>query len=67
MGVGGFDEKYFVAEEVHLGSALRRKGRMVRLATPVLTSGRKFRDNPWWRVLYVLMNIRQSDEYGRRW
>lgn len=67
MAVGGFDDKYLVAEDVHLGSALRKKGRMVRLQTPAMTSGRKFRENPWWRVLYIMFNIRQNNERGRKW
>lgn len=65
--IGGFDEKYLAAEEVHLCRALRRKGRVVRLASTVHTSSRKYREHPWWKVLWVVTHIRQTDEQGRRW
>ncbi|MGH7678941.1 MAG: glycosyltransferase [Gemmatimonadaceae bacterium] len=39
--VGGFDERYFAAEELVLSQALKRRGRMVIVEEPVLTSGRK--------------------------
>jgi glycosyltransferase involved in cell wall biosynthesis len=41
--IGGFDEQYFVAEEVWFSLALRKIGRFKVLAEPVLTSGRKLR------------------------
>lgn len=39
--VGGFDERYFASEEIHLSRALKRLGRFVILREPVITSGRK--------------------------
>ena len=39
--VGGFDETYYVGEEIILSSALKRKGRFVVLRQPVITSARK--------------------------
>lgn len=39
--VGGFDERYFASEEIHLSRALKRVGRFVILREPVVTSGRK--------------------------
>jgi glycosyltransferase involved in cell wall biosynthesis len=39
--VGGFDERYFASEEIHLSRALKRLGRFVILREPVVTSGRK--------------------------
>ena len=39
--VGGFDERYFATEEIVLSRALKRRGRMVIVPTPVVTSGRK--------------------------
>lgn len=39
--VGGFDERYYVGEELILSSALKRKGRFVILRTSVTTSARK--------------------------
>ena len=41
--VGGFDEQYFVGEEVYFSVALRRLGRFKVLREPILTSGRKLR------------------------
>lgn len=40
---GGFDEQYFVGEEVYFTFALRRLGRFKVLAEPIVTSGRKLR------------------------
>lgn len=39
--VGGFDESYYVGEEIILSSALKRKGRFRVLRQPVFTSPRK--------------------------
>ena len=41
--VGGFDERYFAAEEIHFARALKRAGRFVVVRSMVTTSGRKFR------------------------
>jgi glycosyltransferase involved in cell wall biosynthesis len=41
--IGGFDEEYFIGEEVWFSLALRKIGRFKVLADPVLTSGRKLR------------------------
>ncbi|HEX6324664.1 MAG TPA: glycosyltransferase [Vicinamibacterales bacterium] len=40
---GGFDERYFASEEIHLARALKREGRFVMVRPQVITSGRKFR------------------------
>jgi len=40
---GGFDERYFASEEIHLSRALKKHGRMVILRDKVVTSGRKGR------------------------
>jgi glycosyltransferase involved in cell wall biosynthesis len=50
--VGGFDERYFASEEIHLSRALKRLGRFVILHETVVTSGRKahtysFSDTLW--------------------
>lgn len=39
--VGGFDERYFATEEIVLSRALKRRGRMIIVPVPVVTSGRK--------------------------
>jgi len=41
--VGGFDERYFASEEIHLRIALARRGRFAMVRHPVLSSGRKLR------------------------
>ena len=38
---GGFDERYFASEEIHLSRALKRQGRFVILDDRVITSARK--------------------------
>ena len=38
---GGFDERFFASEEIHLSRRLKRIGRFVILTTSVVTSGRK--------------------------
>jgi glycosyltransferase involved in cell wall biosynthesis len=40
---GGFDEQFFVGEEIYFSLALRRLGRFKVLREPVVTSGRKLR------------------------
>jgi glycosyltransferase involved in cell wall biosynthesis len=41
--IGGFDEQYFIGEEVYFSLALRKLGRFKVLRQPILTSGRKLR------------------------
>ena len=41
--VGGFDERYFASEEIHLSRAVKKHGRFVILNDTVITSGRKAR------------------------
>jgi glycosyltransferase involved in cell wall biosynthesis len=41
--IGGFDEQYFIGEEVYFSLALRKGGRFKVLREPILTSGRKLR------------------------
>lgn len=41
--IGGFDERYFIGEEIYFSLALRKLGRFKILPLPVLTSGRKLR------------------------
>ena len=44
--IGGFDEQYFVGEEVYFSLALRKLGSFKVLEEPILTSGRKLRMYP---------------------
>lgn len=55
---GGFDERYYASEEIHLSKALKRQGRFVIVREAVVTSGRKVRLykvrealRPLWRIL----------------
>jgi glycosyltransferase involved in cell wall biosynthesis len=41
--IGGFNERYFVGEEVYFSLALKKLGRFKVLREPILTSGRKLR------------------------
>jgi len=41
--VGGFDERYFVGEEIVLSRLLKKRGQMAIVRPPVTTSGRKTR------------------------
>jgi glycosyltransferase involved in cell wall biosynthesis len=41
--VGGFDERYFASEEIHLRIALAKLGRFALVSHPVISSGRKLR------------------------
>jgi glycosyltransferase involved in cell wall biosynthesis len=55
--IGGFDEQYFIGEEVYFSLALRRRGRFKVLAEPVLTSGRKLRLYSGREVFALSMSI----------
>ncbi len=55
--VGGFDERYYASEEIHLSRALKKRGRFEVLKTPVVTSGRKWRlysPKEQWRTMLHL-------------
>ena len=41
--IGGFDENYFLGEEMYISKALKRHGHFVIVPHPVITSARKFR------------------------
>lgn len=72
--VGGFDERYFASEEIHLSRALKKHGRFVILTNPVVTSGRKAAMFPPGRVFLLWLRLglpgglRKRNEfwYGRR-
>ena len=51
--VGGFDERYFASEEIHLSRALKRAGPFVILREPVITSGRKASTHSAARALWL--------------
>lgn len=54
---GGFDEQYFVGEEIYFSFALRRLGRFKILREPIVTSGRKLRMYSGRHVFLKTMSI----------
>jgi glycosyltransferase involved in cell wall biosynthesis len=55
--VGGFDERYFAAEELGLSQALKRQGKFVILREPVLSSGRKLRTHSPREMLALMSRL----------
>ena len=53
--VGGFDKKFFAAEEVHLSKSLHKQGPFKTINSRVVTSGRKFRMFPQGVMLVTLV------------
>src|SRR4029453_7131480 len=45
---GGFDERFFASEEIHLSRAMKRLGRFVVLRDSVVTSARKAEHYSMW-------------------
>ncbi|HIA72539.1 MAG TPA: glycosyltransferase [Phycisphaerales bacterium] len=54
---GGFDPKFFAAEEVHLVKKLHKLGKFKTLKTRVVTSGRKFRTHSSMEILSTLILV----------
>jgi glycosyltransferase involved in cell wall biosynthesis len=52
--IGGFDEQYFIGEEVCFSLALKKLGRFKVVREPILTSGRKLR---MYSMRYVLVRL----------
>jgi glycosyltransferase involved in cell wall biosynthesis len=48
---GGFDERFYAAEEIAFSLALGRQGRVVILREAVMTSGRKLRTHSAWDLV----------------
>ena len=55
VAVGGFDERFFICEELYLSKALKRRGRFAIVPIPVRTSGRKARLYGWLDVTHLLI------------
>jgi glycosyltransferase involved in cell wall biosynthesis len=64
--VGGFDERYFGAEEWVLATALKRIGRFVVLRESVTTSSRKVEGRSAWRVLGIVLGVLARGPRGLR-
>lgn len=54
---GGFDERYYASEEIHLSRALKRFGRFVVLRQSVLTSARKADHYSMWHSLWLMLRM----------
>ena len=54
---GGFDERYYASEEIHLSRALKRFGRFVMLPDNVLTSARKAEHYSMWHSLWLMLKM----------
>jgi glycosyltransferase involved in cell wall biosynthesis len=63
---GGFDEQYFVGEEVYFSLALRKLGRFKVLREPILTSGRKLRMYPAKQFLRDFFRVVVAGPRGAR-
>jgi glycosyltransferase involved in cell wall biosynthesis len=63
---GGFDEQYFVGEEVYFSLALRKLGRFKVLLEPILTSGRKLRMYPARQFLREFFGVVVAGPPGAR-
>jgi glycosyltransferase involved in cell wall biosynthesis len=67
---GGFDERYFASEEIHLSRAVKKHGRFVILRDKVITSGRKGRLFTGRAVLWQFVtalwpaNLKRRDRLG---
>ena len=57
FAVGGFDEIYFVGEEVFFTVALKRLGKFTLLREPAITSGRKLRMYSGWKISGGLFSV----------
>lgn len=56
--VGGFNEEYFVSEELHLARELKKYGQLTILRTPIQTSARKVFDYPMSKMVkFMLMSL----------
>ena len=55
--IGGFNEKYFAAEELFLSLAIRRRGRFRIVRHPVITSARKLRTYGFWEMLSLTIPV----------
>lgn len=64
--IAGFDEQYFVGEEVFFSLAIRKLGRFKVLREPILTSGRKLRMYPAKQFLRDFFRVVVAGPRGAR-
>ena len=63
---GGFDERYFASEEIHLSRALKRRGRFVVLHDSVVTSARKAEHYSMSHSLWLMVRMLWLPSLRRR-
>ena len=54
---GGFNSKFFAAEEVHLAKQLHKYGKFKTIRSRVITSGRKFKTHSSFEILVTLILV----------
>jgi len=64
--IGGFDEQYFVGEEVFFSLAMKKLGRFKVLREPIVTSGRKLRMYPAGQFLGDFFRVVVAGPRGAR-
>jgi len=62
--VGGFDERFYASEEIHLSRALKRHGRFVMVDAAVTTSARKAETHSPWTMIKLMATILVRGEKG---
>ena len=63
---GGFSEEHYAAEEDVWVKALKKHGRFVVLAEPVITSGRSLRTQSAWKIGRIFMRLAMHGSDGFR-
>jgi glycosyltransferase involved in cell wall biosynthesis len=66
LRAGGFDERFFASEEIHLSRALKRQGRFVILREQVLTSARKAHHYSLSRSVWLFLRLARPGSLRRR-
>lgn len=68
VAIGGYSEKHYAAEDALFASALKKQGRTVVPAEPVVTSGRNLRAHSFLTIvrLLVRVNFRGPDAFRKR-
>ena len=63
---GGWDERYYVGEEIYMCKALHKLGKFVIIREPVVTSGRKLRTYSGREVLGTMLRLIVQGPKGSR-
>ena len=63
---GGFDERYYASEEIHLSRALKRQGRFAMLGHYVTSSSRKLEGRSAADVVWMVARLAAAGRAGLR-